>query len=182
MPDLSSWLTKAAACAALGVKERTLERLAKDGKIQKQDLPADGRRPIPVYNPEDIEKILADKKTMVLVPSVDSASVGKAGGEMDKLLALATVIQAARPQTLPLWLSLRQASIYSGLSMSCIARLCRVGGIPGVFRDRGWRIPRVGLDWVAGIAPTAPRAMTQLSETQSILESKRASGVERTIA
>ena len=59
MPDhlLDDWLTKTHAAAFLQVSEKTIERLATKGDVRRATRKRPGVRPLPVYDPDDLQKI-----------------------------------------------------------------------------------------------------------------------------
>ena len=59
MPDdlLTDWLTKTQAATFLRVSEKTIERLATKGDVRRATRKRPGVRPLPVYDPDDLQKI-----------------------------------------------------------------------------------------------------------------------------
>lgn len=55
-PNFEHWLTKAEAAQALGVAEKTIDRMAAVGQIQKQKRGSPGKPPMAVFHPDDIER------------------------------------------------------------------------------------------------------------------------------
>lgn len=55
-PDLSTWMTKQQVAAALGVSEKTVSRMAADGKLIQETYATKGATPRPVYEPESVYK------------------------------------------------------------------------------------------------------------------------------
>jgi excisionase family DNA binding protein len=61
-PDLSNWLTAEQAAAAMGISERSLYRMTSDGGVpEKRERPRPGKKPEPVYKPEDVDAFVEAK-------------------------------------------------------------------------------------------------------------------------
>ena len=54
---LDDWLTKTQAAAFLQVSEKTIECLATKGDVRRATRKRVGVRPLPVYDPRDLEKV-----------------------------------------------------------------------------------------------------------------------------
>jgi hypothetical protein len=75
--DYSTWLTKAAAAAAIGCSTKTVEQLAQEGKIQQ----ASWRRPeggprLAVYHPDDVARVASARQPGLpafVLPAVQTA-------------------------------------------------------------------------------------------------------------
>lgn len=61
--DLDLWRGKADVCKTLRVAKRTLERMVQEGLIERRWRPRPGRRGEPVYNPDDVKRIMEDRVT-----------------------------------------------------------------------------------------------------------------------
>ena len=74
MPDdpLNDWLTKTQAAVFLQVSEKTIERLASKGDVRRATRKRPGVRPLPVYDPDDLQKV-KDSQTAqpVVVPQAE---------------------------------------------------------------------------------------------------------------
>ena len=157
--DLSTWPAKPEAARLLGIGERTLDRqIKRTGAPEVRRRPrCDGRKPEPVCNPEDLARLLEARKRAVAVSSGGAADVTPVmalARSVDDGPAIARVLEAvasiSRPiagkvAVLPLYLTLKQASGYSGLSMALLQRLASAGGVLAV-KDNGWKIQRAALD------------------------------------
>jgi excisionase family DNA binding protein len=154
----SLWLSKSDAAAQLGVSERTLDRLCRDDKgpeLKYVRLP--GRRPKPVYNPTDVERLAAaNQRAMVIAPDSPLAPVshsatkalaravplGPAAAQFRALLE--GLFRVAREQAGPaekLYLTIPEAAAYTGLSKTLLRRLVSQGRLPAV-RDRALKVLR----------------------------------------
>lgn len=170
--DLSGWMTKAEAAARLGCSERTMDRLTATGAGPERRLrPRQGAKPEPVYNPEDVER---------LAPSVSPAVVpyGSVNGHAPQLSspaetgfallvsAMQTLADRVGPRRpLAAFLTIKEASAYSGLSQAFLRRLVRAGGLPSV-RDGALKVRRVDLDNLANTDTISP--MAKLAESGSV--------------
>jgi hypothetical protein len=148
--DLSSWPSKPEAAKLLGIGERTLDRMVKlKGYPEVRMRPRDGRKPEPVVHPEDVKFMLAGRRVTTVMPANSSPSGALAVRSSEPpdlvraLEALAT-ISDGRPAD-ALWLTLKQAAQYSGLSMALLQRLAVAGRVLSV-KDNGWKFQRAALD------------------------------------
>lgn len=149
MPDdlLNDWLTKTEAAAFLQVSEKTIERLATKGGVRRATRKRPGVRPLPVYNPDDLQKV-KDSHTaqVVVVPSAEARTPTALAPRTDLPSFLKTFFPAAdMPVQDKLFLTLKEAARYSGLPQSTIRRLVHVGQLSAV-KAGGWRIKRSDLE------------------------------------
>jgi hypothetical protein len=154
--DLSLWPSKAQAAEALNISERTLDRrLIACKRIETRMRPrSDGRKPEVVCNPEDVRALFAERKGAVVMPARTAVSFppqlpAYAGLNVQELARTVQSVMAiampAKVDTSKLWLTLKEASAYSGLSMALLQRLARDGAVQAV-KDNGWKFRRYGLD------------------------------------
>lgn len=149
-PDLGLWLTKKEAADALGMSERTLDRLCdkKQGPERRDRPVAGGGRPEAVYNPDDVERIRAAKVGQViaaaspLMPLGDAFAPVKDAGLAIERVALAIADRIAPPDR---WLTLDDAAAHKGLSRALILRLVKAGVLPAI-RDRAIKVRQSDLD------------------------------------
>jgi hypothetical protein len=177
-PDLSTWYTKQRAIDAIGISVKTLQQLVKDGKIQQRiwKRPGGGQ-PLAVLAPEDVARIANERqagKAFVLAPPPAAPANGANGhGLMVGSATGATSIEPVR-QTIDArlsditheikmlqessvrlaiaaqFLTIEQASNFSGLSAALIRRECQAGRLVAL-KDGGWKILRASLlDWRPG--------------------------------
>lgn len=146
--DLSTWLTKAAAAAAIGVTEKSVQRFAKAGRLQ-QAWRAQERGPeLAVYNPDDVQRIAGERRPG-LAPFVlpDGAELPPANGH-----GALTRLEAAGPgdvrrvalvdvealrelvsgtsRTLPPFSTLDEAAAWLHLSKACVRRMVEANELP----------------------------------------------------
>lgn len=171
-PDYATWLTKQQAADAIGVSTKTLESLAKDGKLQQ----ALWRRPtggpaVAVYHPDDVARLAKERRPAAapfvlpagtdvparngnghgalrrVEPSHDVALVPPGDDPLRQLFAAALrAVTSQNSQKSPtLYLTLAEASAVSGLSETYLRRQIVSEKLSAV-KDRGWRIRRRDLE------------------------------------
>jgi excisionase family DNA binding protein len=160
MIDLSTWLNKTEAAARLGISERTLDRLAAEDKGPERRLrPRPGKKPEPVFNPDDVAEMAPKEQTHVVrfaapSPAAEPTPVFPVTLAIAALERIADrVVPRIPPQAKP-FLTVAEAASYSGLSESYLRRMVREGRMPYV-RDRGYKIRRADLDSFAGVSVLA---------------------------
>ena len=74
---LDDWFTKSQAAAVLQVSEKTVERMAHKGEIRRETHKRPGLRPLPVYSPEDLDRVKAAQvpQMAVLPPQAEAGGV-----------------------------------------------------------------------------------------------------------
>ena len=151
MPDdpLKDWLTKTEAAAFLRVSEKTIERLATKGHLRRTTRKRHGVRPLPVYNPDDLQKVKDSQTAQVqVVPQAEAGQTQALAPRVDLPSFLQSLVNGADvPLRDKLFLSVKEATRFSGLPESTIRRLLRSGKLPGV-KAGGWRIKRSNLEQV----------------------------------
>ncbi len=162
--DYATWLTKARAAHQIGVTTKTVEQLAKAGKL-RQVL---WRRPsggalLAVYHPEDVERVALERPgrrtgaVIVEPPAQRPNGNGHALAISQKrdippsdelgrwLITTAAQGVASQKTSQKLYLTLAEASAYSGLSEAYLRRQCQ-SGWPGALKDRGWKLRRTDVE------------------------------------
>lgn len=177
--DLSAWMTKAEAAAILGCSERTLDRLAAAGMGPERRLrPRQGAKPEPVYNPADVERLAPAAAPAVVFGPPDphhflrggapplpaTRPTANAGVELlvSAMQTLADRVGPRRPMAA--FLTIKEASAYSGLSQAFLRRLVRSGTLPAVL-DGAIKVRRADLDNLANFDTISP--MSKLPESGS---------------
>lgn len=144
-PDLHGWLPKPEVARLLGMGERTLDRMIKlKGYPEVRMRPRDGRKPEPVVRPEDVKQMLAGRKVTVVMPGDSPASMALAVQDFSGIARVFDALASVKPREWPMWMGLKVASEYTGLSMAFLQRLCAAGRILSV-KDNGWKINRRAL-------------------------------------
>lgn len=170
-PDFSKWPTEAKTAQLLGVSVRTVRRMAAEGKLgrSKRKVIA-GRRPLAVYNPDDIIRSKAEQQmggslqmkpaaqsgsSLALVETVVGATVKETVrefaqellatmmGEMDKRLLAATQTSQELPK---LYLTIGEGSKVTGLSKAYLRRKIQSGELPSVKDGRSTKLRRTDLE------------------------------------
>lgn len=79
--EFSTWLTKQQAADAIGVTTKTVEALAKDGKVQQARWQPGGRgQTVRVYHPDDIARLAAERRQGPLPAFLVPPTAGPANG------------------------------------------------------------------------------------------------------
>ena len=144
---LDDWCTKAQAAATLQVSEKTIERLATKGDIRRATRKRPGIRPLPVYDPGDLQKIKDSQIPHVeIITQAEARSVPALTPRLDLPSILQSLVNGADvPLRDKLFFSVKEAARYSGLPQSTIRRLIHASKIPAV-KAGGWRIKRSDLE------------------------------------
>lgn len=170
--DLSTWLTKQQAAETIGVSTKTVERFAQERQLQQARWRRPGGgAPVVVFHPDDVARLAqarqpeaepfvvpsgqdreapaGDDATAIALPPVPSPDVWQQLVAV-ALRVLAHDVSETRLRHLSqtsetLFLTLREASAYSGLSVGRLRALIRDGHLVAM-RDRGWKIRRRDLE------------------------------------
>lgn len=153
--DYSTWLTKQSAATAIGVSTKTIENYTKEGKIRQAfwKRPSGGPR-LAVYDPEAVNRLAHRMSSAVIVDS-PGAAVPAANGEQlapigptlngaALIEAVLRTIQKTSETSEKLFLTIPEASDFTGLSAAYIRRACQAGTVAAI-RDGGWKIRRTAL-------------------------------------
>ena len=144
--EKADWLTKQEAAKIIGTSERSIERLVQAGKVTQRYLRVTGRRPIAILDPGDVETLRQETIAQVPPPLVEtgtSTALTTLPHRADSIPALMAAVSAAQVQP-KFFLTLREASAVSGLTVAYIKRLVDTGKLDHV-RDRGIKIRRADL-------------------------------------
>jgi hypothetical protein len=136
MVNIKDWPTKEPAAKRLGITTRTLARMVASGKIDQRMRRQDIGNPVAVYNPDDLEKIAAARAAAIAIPEVTAEpetplpaiARDPAVGMEAFSGALAQALVAPKLSE-KRWLTLPEASAYSGLGKSRLRELMRDGGL-----------------------------------------------------
>ena len=147
--QLNDWKTQAEAAEILKCSEKTVRRMAAQKKIERVLRRVPGRKPMPVFNPDDIEAIRAETaqpKPFPVGKRVEEKALAPRSRQSGiDLLAqlLADRISPARavPVEQKVFLNLKEAAEYSGLSKAWLMREIKAGKIKAI-KTGGWRIRR----------------------------------------
>lgn len=160
MTDLSTWYPKPEAARRMGISERTLDRRCESGSgPERRERPRPGLKPEPVYNPDDVERLATPKAHVmpadVAIPVDERSPVPVARPSSPDLLpalldrvgsAVESWLAETRPPVPPaLYLTLPQASAYTGLTVALLRRLVKAGKLAAI-RDRAVKVRRADLE------------------------------------
>jgi|HubBroStandDraft_4_1064222.scaffolds.fasta_scaffold278705_2 excisionase family DNA binding protein len=146
-PDLSVWKTKAEAAAILRCSEKTVERYAEKGDLDRKTRRVPGRRPLPVFSPDDLDRL--QKESIQPQPA---RALGDAGTALAKIPRdvpsfLAELLTRSREPAVSTktFLTVEEASKVSGLTQAYLRRKIHASELPAI-KDGGWKIRRIDLD------------------------------------
>ena len=163
--DVSQWPTLDEAAAQLQTSPRTLQRQHRRGMLELRKRPRSGRKPENVCNPADLERLQATayvlppetppKTTNGIATRVPRAGSTRLSESILERLALALPPPAgcpAVPLDRKLWLTLEEASAYSGFGRSVLERGIADGQLTAEKRGprRAWIVQRASLEIFAG--------------------------------
>jgi hypothetical protein len=141
-------IPKRDAAKQLGISEGTLDRKLYDLQIECQQVAVPGRRPPVVIPTADFERVNADMIPVEAAPMAEESTaltVRPLRPTQELVALLRTSLQAP---SLPLYLDLRGASLYSGLTQAYLRRQIDAGTLKAV-KDVGWKVSRHDLDRLA---------------------------------
>ena len=151
---LDSWKTHAEAAEILKCSQRTIARMADDKKIRRVLRRIPGRKPLPVFNPDDIETLRAEMVQVEPAPAAgqDRKALALRSGQaqVDLFAQLLRDRLSAAPRVpveRKLFLRLEEATEYSGMTRARLLRLIKEGSLDAT-RDRGWKIRRSDLEQI----------------------------------
>lgn len=161
--DYSTWFSKQEAADAIGVSTKTIEQLAKDGKLQSARWKKPTGVTVAVYHPEDVQHVRKERNPeadpFILppdrsIPEPSRALAPVAPGAEQFFRALAAAVGSSQSSEkvsevrIPerLFLSIPDAANYSGLPQTHIRRLLADKKLKGMKTGAGWRIRRADLE------------------------------------
>ena len=151
--QLEDWKTQAEAAEILQCSQKTVSRMAAQKKIQRVLRRVPGRKPMPVFNPDDIEAIRAEMVQVEPFPVKERGEVKTLARQTSQggveLLAqlLADRMSPARsvPVEQKVFLNLKEAAEYSGMPKAWLVREIKSGKIKAI-KAGGWRLRRSDLE------------------------------------
>lgn len=155
--DEEHWPTEAEAAVLLRTSRKTIMRDAAKGLIEIRKRPRPGKKPVNICNPDDLDKLKPPAHVLPESEPMNGNGLARASGE--ERLTFAYVLQqllqrTAPPAPLPepkLWLTLEEASDFSGLGPRVLKRLCRDHKLTALkARGEGWRVLRKSLEAFEG--------------------------------
>jgi hypothetical protein len=173
VPDYSTWFTKQQSAEAIGCSTKLIEQLAKEKKIQtaKWKKPQTGAR-ISVYHPADVNRVRKARNPGAepfIMQASDASENSESQSEAGALSLPRGELQVARPLGLlakaleaiaaqmasgnkrewpvPLFLTTKEAALYTGLSAGFLDGLVKSGKLPRLEKGiQGHRYRRADLD------------------------------------
>jgi len=159
--DLSDWIPKQDAARLLGVAEKTLERWADRGDLQKATRKRPGLPPQVVYHPAELERMREAREPAAFVVPHDNGSNGS-NGNGETSTAVATVPPARfNPEILmkmlaetfqrqehvsKLFLTVKESAEYSGLPQTTLRQLMDAGKLEFMKTGAGYRVRKADLE------------------------------------
>ncbi|HZC05335.1 MAG TPA: hypothetical protein VE338_06815 [Ktedonobacterales bacterium] len=143
--DLTAWLSKAEAADALRTSIKTIERMAARGELRHASRLRRGRKPEPVFDPQQIEGIMRQRELQPL-------ALGDGMTPRLLLPASPAFAGAASAAAAARWLTLEQAAQHTGLSAGLLRKVITgrgpdLGAVIRAVRDgRRWKLRREDLD------------------------------------
>lgn len=153
------WLYKDKSASILGISERAFERLVQYGRIEKRMIPRKGSEPARAcFKASDIERLKVDRENPV--PNGTSSAVVQRSNQplrppsltelqYHPLLQLNPSVRAEAVKHDKPWLTIQEASSYSGLPVHWLRKKCKEGSlginVAGARRPQ-YRIKRSDLD------------------------------------
>jgi hypothetical protein len=181
-PSFHNWIPKAQAAKMTGKGMRTLERFAQQGKIRQAYVEVSGRRPLPVFHPEDVAKFVAKKVEAIpvaaeaQVPAVRPRASLPAVSQQRREVAEPAAEQLSE-LVHKLNYTILEAVRVSGLPASYLRRQIHAGALPAR-KIGGWRIRREDLAALGHLATGSRHNAPGEEETSpSVRPRERAAGL-----
>ena len=148
MANVVDGIPKRDAAKQLGISERTLDRKLYDLQIECKQIAVPGRRPLVVIPTAGFERVKTEMIPVEAAPTTEesTALTVRPSRPTQELVALLRTSLSAPP--LPLFLDLKAASSYSGLTQAYLRRQIDAGTLKAV-RDVGWKVSPHDLDRLA---------------------------------
>jgi excisionase family DNA binding protein len=134
--NLEGWIAKGEVIARTGLDERTIERKVNRGELRRQYRPIPGRKPLPVFDPQQVEALCT--RTLTPIPLKTAGVVKRTPAEVPAPLFV--------PVHRKLFLSIKEAVALTGLPESYLRRNLREQKIPGAVVGGRWMVKRNALE------------------------------------
>ena len=142
------WPAAPEASQRAGVSQRTLRRMADRDEVRRGVVRISGRKPLPVFCPEDLDRV---RKSMA--PS-DAVKLSQKPAKK-------------RPKPYPLivdlkdrvFLNLRETTALSGLPRDVVVKLAHTGSLYGFQRGNRWYISRESVQLLGTPTAQIPQAL-----------------------
>ncbi len=129
LAPITEWLTKDQASRALGISRETLDAWIRQRKLSTRKQPREGVRPLTLVDPEDVERLKAERTVHALLPPAPPPA--------NNGLTI--------PQPKP-FLELQAAADYSGLPRLLLLSLIKRGKLPAIAWSHLWYVARRDLE------------------------------------
>jgi hypothetical protein len=143
------WIPKEEAAKVTGKGLRTLERFVQQGKIRQAYLEVPGRRPLPVFHPDDVAKFVAKKVDAIPIGTDEHLPAVRPRTSLPAVSQRRREVAESAHEPLSelahkLNYTIKEAVRISGLPESFILRAIYTGTLPAR-KAGGWRIRREDL-------------------------------------
>src|SRR5262249_45676787 len=138
-------IPKRDAAKQLHISERTLDRKLSDLHIECKQVTVPGRRPLVIIPAADFERVKAEMIPVEAAPTAEENTALAVRPPRRPQELAAMLRPSLQPPPLPLFLDLRAASLYSGLTQAYLRRQIDTGALKAV-KDVGWKVSRHDLD------------------------------------
>ena len=122
----TDWLTKNQVAVALEVVGKTVERMARRGELRQVWRQRGGRRPLAIYNPDDVAKVKARLASGDSIPSPVGPLCAEPKGVWRRT---APAKMPSCPVHVKLYLDTWEAAAYSGLPRAFLEQLIKDGAL-----------------------------------------------------
>ncbi len=148
--NYDAWLPMPEVETRTGMSQRTIYRMVQEGKLRQASRPIPGRRPLPIFHPDDVatfEEQRVKGSSEILPPSIAKArSVKLLAGGNGNTGAEPPAYWALSELRCKVYLETQEAVLYSGLTETYLAELAKAGTIKRIDNMRPFRYRRADLD------------------------------------
>ena len=150
---LDDWKTQEEAAEILRCSKKTISRMAEQGKIQRVLRRVPGRKPMPVFNPSDIEAQASETVNIQPFPvprHVEKKALAPQARSRESAMLMQLLMDRAATtlNTSPrhkVFLTLKEAADYSGMPRAWLLQKIRKEELPAI-KAGGWRIRRADIE------------------------------------
>jgi hypothetical protein len=151
---LDGWLTKGEVMKRTGLSDRTIDRKVEAGEIQMRQQTVPGRRPLPLYSPDDIERLIAssiNSRPFIMPPdpgpSFSQQLVPMANNAVQEIGRVLSGVGDVRKNAFGgrTYLTIKEAVEFTGLPANVLLTAVKEGEIKG--RKAGkWYLQRQSIE------------------------------------
>src|SRR5262249_36763970 len=124
-----------------GLTERTLERMVKRGELRRDYRNIPGRKPLPVFHPEDVEQLTTKTLTPIPMKRNGIPKFRQLVPTLRQLPMASASVAVSLSLNEKFYLTLKEAAFLSGLPLSYLRKKVQSQEIAAV-KLAGWRIHR----------------------------------------